>query len=156
YAARSQERGSEGADTELVDAYLDSAKYSMPYSGSRIAAAEFLLERGWQPARALTLLKEAEPMMLKESQRFQENDSVSDDERKSFEKYLPQQRQNWVRLMLNASRKTQEPAVAQSLKAEIEGALPSEKEQQSAYWWNRAALGAAESRKEDELSDYQD
>ena len=155
YSAKSQERGSERADIELVDGYLDSAKYSMPYSGSRIAAAEFLLERGWQPARALTLLKEAEPMVLKESQRFQENDSVSDDERKSFEKYLPRQRQNWVRLMLNASRKMQEPAVAQSLKAEIEGALPSEKEQQSAYWWNRAALAAAEGRKADALTYYQ-
>jgi len=155
YAARSQERGSERADTELVDAYLDSAKYSMPYSGPRVAAAEFLLERGWQPARALTLLKEAEPMMLKESQMFRENDSVSDDEKKSAEKYLPQQRQRWVRLILNASRKTQEPAVAQSLKTEIEGALPSEKEQQSAYWWNRAALAAAESRKADALTYYQ-
>jgi thiol-disulfide isomerase/thioredoxin len=94
-------------------------------------------------------------MMLKESQRFRENDLASDDEKKSFEKYVPQQRQNWVRLMLNASRKTQEPAVAQSLKAEIEGGLPSEKEQQSAYWWNRAALAAAESRKADALTFYQ-
>ena len=142
YAAKSQERGSERADIELVDAYLDSAKYSMPYSGTRIAAAEFLLERGWQPARALTLLKEAEPMMLKETQRFRENDSVSDDEKKSAEKYLPQQRQNWVRLMLNASRKTRETAVAQSLKAEIEGALPSEKEQQSALLVEPRGVGS--------------
>ena len=92
---------------------------------------------------------------MKQGERFRENDSVSDDERKSFEKYWPQQRQNWVRLMLNASRKTQEPAVAQSLKAEIEVTLPSEKEQQSAYWWNRAALAAAESRKADALTFYQ-
>src|SRR5262249_19139944 len=41
YTARFQPAGNEKADTELVDAYLENSKYSIPYSAPRIEAAGF-------------------------------------------------------------------------------------------------------------------
>ncbi|MEW5975677.1 MAG: TlpA disulfide reductase family protein [Acidobacteriota bacterium] len=155
YAARDQAPATEREGLALVDRYLENAKFWMPYSATQLLAAEFLLEQGWQPGRALALLKEAELLMLKEQERAQSNDSLSDDDRKATEKVVQRQRQRWLRLMLQANRRLAQPAVAGSWRSEIEGTAPAETELLSDYWWNRAVLAALEDRKADALTYYQ-
>jgi thiol-disulfide isomerase/thioredoxin len=118
-------------------------------------AARFLIERGWQPTRALDLLKERRALQVKDFARARDSDNLSDEDLKSSKDWQAQQDQEFYDLMLRALKQAGRPEEALELRASIEVPPPPDKKFQSGYWLNRARLEALENHTQDALAYYQ-
>jgi len=118
-------------------------------------AAQFLLERGWQPTRALELLKQARTSVEKVRARDRDDDNLTDDELKQGKDAQYQQDLRLDGLMLKAATLAKRPDEALKLQASIETPPAAERRSQSQYWWNRARFDAMQSRMQDALAYYQ-
>ena len=117
-------------------------------------AAQLLIKRGWQPTRALDLVKQARTLNENERARDQENDNLSDDDLKRRKERQIQQDQATYGRMLKAARQAGLPEEALKLRAAIEAPLPEPK-YQSGYWLNRARFEAIQNHTQDALAYYQ-
>ena len=136
-----------------VDVYLAMGeKYDSPdWWQTRYLAADFLLDRNWQPQRALELLQQVQTLQAKSAEKDAKRDNLSADEIKNKE-----EDERMVRnLVLRAALLAKRPDAAEPLKASIETDPPKERKDESDYWLNRARLEVLENRKEDALTYYQ-
>lgn len=139
-----------------LDKFLkDMADYQLPSSRRFISAAEFLTDHGWQPVRAIGLLNQAKTLAAKENERARQDDNLSADEVKDHAEREFRQRQWAANFLLKAAQQAGQPEAAQSLRANVEGNPPENKDYVSGYWWNRARLAALDNHKQDALAYYQ-
>jgi thiol-disulfide isomerase/thioredoxin len=139
-----------------AEAYLKtSIAYERPSSDPYTSVAEYLLDRQWEPERALQLLHQAEPLLAKERERDASNDNRAADKEEEAEKNAVYYRQNFEALMLRAARQTGKQGEVAPLRTSIESAPPKAKSRESDYWLNRARLAVLENRKTDALAYYQ-
>jgi thiol-disulfide isomerase/thioredoxin len=141
-----------------VDHYLQvSDDYRGPYWkwATYPSAARLLLDHGWQPARALDLMKQ---VRIYDDTTFAENplsDNATDEEREQYQKghyaaYLRIDLQ-----LLKAAMLANLPDEALKLKTTIEAPPPTDKSLLSDYWFRRARLEAVQNHKQDALAYYQ-
>jgi thiol-disulfide isomerase/thioredoxin len=141
-----------------VDAYLQVARdYQSPrdYGDDEEGAAEFLVEKKWQPARALALLEDAKAISVRTRASEETKDNLSDEDAKDQANYRLFEDQDLDGLVLRAAIEAEQSGPALKLKAELESPVPSEKKRQSAYWLNRARLATIEKHPQDALTYYQ-
>jgi thiol-disulfide isomerase/thioredoxin len=142
-----------------LDIYLQSFK---DYKGANMMSyyddgpADFLMDRGWQPARALDILKQdraaAETDRAKGSSIY--GDNTSDDELKRFEYFRLSHYYHADGLLLKAAMLAGQPEEALKLRSSIEAPPPTDKALISDYWWNRARFEAIQKHTLDALAYY--
>ncbi len=137
-----------------LDRYLKGAEYSRTDFNTYFAAAQFLIEHKWQPKRALEFLHKAEPLMGEEWWAVKD-DNLSQEDAEGHAKSELYYRQQLDGFILLAARLANRPAEEQSIRASIEGALPTNPRYVSGYWNNRARLAVLDNRKADALAYYQ-
>ena len=158
YTIREDEAVTEKEGIATVDAYLQAARvYESPrdYGDYEQGAAELLVERKWQPARALALLADAKTIAAGNRATEETKDNLSDEDAKDQANYRLFENQDLDGLILRAAIETEQSEPALKLKAELEAPVPSEKKRQSAYWLNRARLAIIEKHPQDALTYYQ-
>ena len=118
-------------------------------------AAEFLIDRGWQPGRALELLRQARVVIEEYRARNRDNDNFSDDELKRQRSGQIEEDQRLNALVLRASIQLGNPEQALKLRSSVATPPPQEKRFESEYWANRARLEALQNHAMDALAYYQ-
>ena len=155
-AIRDDDTISEEEGTAALDQYLRATdEQSLPAPWNYLNAASFLLNRKWQPERALTLLHRAMALLVKQKELTRKNDLLTEAELKQIEEMEESQEKSFVSVRLQAAKLARKPGEVAALKPLIEGPLPEKKEDHSEYWWNRASLTLLENRKADALAFYQ-
>lgn len=139
---------------QVFEADLDSAERGWSDPWGYIAAAEFLLRHKVQPRRALDALHQAETQLAKQHSEAALNKNRTEQEEKEQRDREEWRRVSIARQTLEAARQLQDAAVAQTVRAEVEGP-PSSEKLLSYYWLNRAKLAVIENRKADALVYYQ-
>jgi thiol-disulfide isomerase/thioredoxin len=147
---------SENEVLQVFQADLDDVERSWsPSARGYMFAAEFLLLRKVQPRRALEALRLAEARLAQEHREDEWNKNRSPQQEKEV-----QQGEVWRDIVLAqetlaAARQLQDPALAQSVRAGVEGSAPQDEGLLSYYWWNRGRLAVVENRRADALAYYQ-
>ncbi len=158
YAIQDDDTTSEKDGIAALDTFLQSIKDFDPPSfwlWKYLNAAQFLVERGWEPARALDLMKQVSLLNQQEQARDRDDDNLSDDDLKSNQEQTIWKDQYVNGLVLKAAAQAKRPEEALSLKASIETPAPTDKKFQSGYWANRARFEALENHPQDALAYYQ-
>jgi thiol-disulfide isomerase/thioredoxin len=119
------------------------------------SAAQLLVKRGWQPDRAIDLLKQAKANYERDWARSGKNDNRSDDQMKRGRDWQAEQTQYLNGLMLKAAVQAGKPEIAAELRATVEAPPPEEKKLFERYWTNRARLALLSGNKIDALAYYQ-
>jgi thiol-disulfide isomerase/thioredoxin len=156
-AIRQDETVSEKDGVAALDAFLAADRDFRGPAGMGTDfpnAAQFLIARGWQPARALDLLKQARTSIESDRGRDREDDNLTEEDLTSRRQWQTQQDQRLNGLLLEAAQQAGRPEEALKLRASIEAPLP-EKKLQSEYWWNRARFEALQNHAQDALAYYQ-
>lgn len=122
---------------------------------SYVNAGSFLVDRGWQPERALELMEEARRLAEADRMRSLDDDNLNDDQRKDRDEQEAWQRQYFDGLTLKAAKQAGKPEAAMKLKASVETPLPADKKFQSGYWLNRGRFEAIQGHTQDALAYYQ-
>jgi thiol-disulfide isomerase/thioredoxin len=158
YTIRDDDSASEKDGIVAMDSFLNSARdFEEPRWEDEYdaAAAAFLIERKWQPARALELSEQAKAANEKGRASEMPNDNRSDEDVKNHKEYTIQQDQRTDGLILKAAIEAAQPEQALKLKTAVEAPAPAEKKLQSDYWLNRARLEAIQKHTQDALAYYQ-
>jgi thiol-disulfide isomerase/thioredoxin len=158
YTIQDDDTISEEDGIAALDAFLQSVKDFEPPSyqpWSYAGAAKFLIQRGWEPARALELLKQARVLNQQEQDRDRDDDNLSDDDLKNRKLQTVLRNQYLNGLVLKAATQAKRPEEALTLKASIETPPPPEKIFQSGYWANRARFEVLQNHPQDALAYYQ-
>ncbi len=158
YTINQNETVTEKEGIAALDAYLQAARdYESPidYGDDEESAAEFLVKKKWQPARALALLEDAKAIAARNRATEETKDNLSDEDAKDQANYRLFEDQDLDGLILRAAIEAGQSEPALKLKAELETPIPSEKKRQSAYWLNRARLAIIEKHPQDALTYYQ-
>jgi thiol-disulfide isomerase/thioredoxin len=140
-----------------MDTYLQALK---DYKGANMMSygdydpIQFLLDHGWQPARALDMLKETSAIKGNGHSKIDWSGDISDDDLKRFKHYQDREDQHAVSLMLKADKMAGKPEEAMKLRAAIEVPPPEDKKLQLDYWWNRARFAALQNQNLDALIYY--
>lgn len=140
-----------------LDLYLQSIKdykHTGMMSYSEADSAEFLLDHGWQPSRALDILEQTKTVAGKGHADSDYGDNVSDDDLKRFKYWHDKEDQRTVGLLLKAALQAGKPEEAVKLKASMEEPPPSDKRLLSDYWYNRARYEALQHHTLDALTYY--
>jgi thiol-disulfide isomerase/thioredoxin len=116
--------------------------------------AEFLLNHGWQPERALDLLKQTKTILGNGHPKKDWGDNLADGDLKRFNYWTTQEDQHTVGLLLRAAKLTGKPEEAIKLRASIEEPPPTDKKLVSDYWFNRARFEALQNHTLDALTYY--
>jgi thiol-disulfide isomerase/thioredoxin len=141
-----------------LDKFLESVKdYDPPnfWMWENMNAGGFLVDRGWQPERALGLMEDARKLAEAERVRSLDDDNLSDDQRKDRDEQEAWERQYFDGFTLRAAKLAGKPEAAMKLKASVETPPPADKKFQSGYWLNRARLEAIQEHQQDALAYYQ-
>jgi thiol-disulfide isomerase/thioredoxin len=146
-------------EKERIAAMDTALKYAEEYEApdfwTPMNAAQFLVEHGWEPERALGLLNRARAQLAKDRERNRQDDNLSADDLKRSAEHVIWQDQ-WVNgLMLKAAKQTGKPEEAFKLRDLINGDVPQDLKYQSGYWLNRARLEDLEKHTQDALAYYQ-
>ena len=158
YTIRQDEAVTEKEGIAALDAYLQAARdHESPRDCGNYeeGAAEFLVEKRWQPARALALLEDAKAIAAMNRASEETKDNLSDEDAKDQATHRLREDQDLDGLILRAAIEAGQSEPALKLKAELEAPVPSEKKRQSAYWLNRARLASIEKHPQDALTYYQ-
>jgi thiol-disulfide isomerase/thioredoxin len=158
YAIQGDDAISEKDGIAALDTFLQSVKdFKSPNfrSWSYLSAAQFLIQRGWEPARALELLKQASVLKQQEENRDRDDDNFSDDDLKDRKLQTVLKNQDLNGLVLKAATQAKRPEEALTLRASIETPPPPEEIFQSGYWANRARFEALQNHPQDALAYYQ-
>lgn len=148
---------SEADGLAAVNRYLKSMD---EYGGYDIMSADptalpnFLLEHGWQPARALELLKKTST--YKDGGHTKENWSQSLDAEtvKRFHRQTVSMDLKNLGLILKAATLAGKPEAAMPFRAAIEGPPPENTKDLEQYWTNRARFAVLDHHPEDALAYY--
>ena len=147
---------SEEEGTATAERYLSSElDYGTPDPSPYVDVAQFLVEHKWRAERALELLHKAQALLAKEREQEARHDNVSAEEKERTEEDAVYERQTFDGVLVRAALLANRPQEAALVRASIEGAPPSDKTRESAYWLNRARLALLENRKADGLTYYQ-
>lgn len=141
-----------------LNKFLESVKdYEPPSSSmwSYVNAGSFLVDRGWQPERALELMEEARRLAEADRVRSLDDDNLSEDQRKDRDEQKTWQPQYFDGLTLKAAKQAGKPEAAMKLKASVETPQPADKKFQSGYWLNRGRFEAIQGHTQDALAYYQ-
>jgi len=158
YAIRDDDTIPEEDGIAALNKFLESVKdYEPPsfWMWEYMNAGSFLVDRGWQPERALELMEEATRLAEADRLRSLDDDNLSDDQRKDREEQEAWRRQYFDGFTLRAAKQAGKPEAALKLKASIEVPPPADKKFQSGYWLNRARFEAIQGHKQDALAYYQ-
>jgi thiol-disulfide isomerase/thioredoxin len=158
YTIRQDEAVTEKEGIAALDAYLQAARdHESPrdYGDYEEGAAEFLVEKKWQPARALALLEDAKAIAARIRASEETKDNLSEEDAKDQATYRLREDQDLDGLILRAAIQSGQSEPALKLKAELERPVPTEKKRVSAYWLNRARLEVIEKHPQDALAYYQ-
>lgn len=117
-------------------------------------AAELLVERGWEPNRAIDLLQQAKANYTSNWER-DAGDNRSAEEVQRGLNWQREQTQYLDGLMLKAAMEARKPEIAAELRSEVEAAPPEDKKLLSGYWTNRARAGLLAGNTMDALAYYQ-
>jgi thiol-disulfide isomerase/thioredoxin len=126
-----------------------------PNSWNLVLAAEFLLNHGWEPGRALELLQQAKVSQEKTSARMGANDDLAVEVQESISEQQLGMDLDLDGQILKAAKLAKRPDALRTVKLVVDGPPPSSEKRLSEYWWNRARLAAIENRKQDALAYYQ-
>lgn len=118
-------------------------------------AAQVLVERNWEPERAIELLREAKASNAAAWARDGKSDNTTEEEAKNSLNEQRERTQSLDGLLLKAAMEASRPEVAAEVRAEVEAAPPEDKKQLEGYWTNRARLAALTGNKVDALAYYQ-
>ena len=158
YAIYDDDTISEKDGIAVLDAYLDAHHaYDVPTWSSMnyVNAAEFLLDKKWQPERAFKMLREAREDIELDHVAASDDDNLSDEQFKDRADYWMRRDQAIDGSILRAAIITGQTEEALKIKAAVEGPVPTEKKQQSDYWLNRARLEVVQKHTQDALAYYQ-
>jgi thiol-disulfide isomerase/thioredoxin len=158
YAVEANDAISEQDGVSALDSFLQAVKdFQSPnhQTWNYVNAAEFLIQRSWQPERALELLQLAKQASAKDHVRSMEDDNLSDEDLEDSRQQEIWQEQYFEGLILRAAKQAGRLEDATRLKPLIETAPPPEKKFQSGYWFNRARLAALQNQIQDALAYYQ-
>jgi thiol-disulfide isomerase/thioredoxin len=136
---------------QAVKDYRGSGMYWYYYHN----IADYLLGHGWQPARALDLVKQAQAELAKARARDQDNDNLSDKELKDRKDWQIKQDLDFNGLLLKAALQAGLPDEALKLRSCVEAPLPEDKKLLSGYWLNRARFEAVQKHGQDALTYYE-
>lgn len=154
-AVKDDDAVSEKDGIAALDAYLQAKKdykgFGMMNYGES-DPAEFLLNHGWQPARALDLVKEASAIVGNGHSPQNWGDNLADDDLKRFKYWGNKEDMHTVGVLLRAAMMAGKPEEASKLRTAIEEPPPSEKKFLSEYWWNRARFEALQNHTLDALT----
>lgn len=117
--------------------------------------ARLLVERGWEPDRAIALLKQAKANYETDWARTAKQDDISAKELKSNLDFERQRTQYLDGLMLKAAIEAHEPEIAAQLRSDVEAAPPTDRKLLESYWTDRARLALLTGNKLDALAYYQ-
>ena len=121
-----------------------------------LPAVQFLLDHRRLPSRALALAQTARSVIQEGwLVRWLENDNLPDDTESLFEHIRESVRQDIEDVTLKAAILLGKPEEVQAIRSSIEGPVPENRRQRSAYWHRRARLASLEGRKVDALTYYQ-
>jgi thiol-disulfide isomerase/thioredoxin len=148
---------SEADGVAAVDRYLKSMNVYGGYgvlSAEQNALPKFLLEHGWQPRRALELLKKTST--YKDGGHTKENwsQSLDADTVKRFHRQRVSIDLENLGLILKAAMLAGKPEAAMPFRAAIEGPPPENTKDLEQYWTNRARFAALDHHPEDALAYY--
>ena len=146
---------SESDGIVAMDHYLQAEiDYEAPDSSPFVEAAGFLVRHKWQPARALELLRKAQPLLAHEQELEARDDNRSADRQEMADRQAIYQRQEFNSFLLQAALQAGRPEEAKAVRASVEGPPPTQKNDESTYWLNRGRLAVLENRKADALTYY--
>lgn len=152
---------SEQEGIAALDEYLAGAKYFPPDTWFfPEQGAGFLLQRKWQPERALVLMQQTQQLWEKSQAREPKKDNLTDDEIKEQTKNNVSTERDIRSDLLHAAVLAKKPEAVQSMRAAIE-APQSEadkteaQKQESGYWTDRARLAVLDGHNQDALTYYQ-
>jgi len=158
YTIQDDDTTSEKEGIAALDAYLQSVRdFDAPsfWLWRYETAAQFLIQRGWEPARAIELLQEASLLTQQGQARSRDDDNLSDEDLKNQKEQMIWQGQYLNGLVLRAAMQANRPEEALKLRASIETPAPLDKKFQSGYWANRARFEALQGHTQDALAYYQ-
>jgi thiol-disulfide isomerase/thioredoxin len=158
YAIQGDDTLSEQDGVAAADHFLQSVRDYQPRSFwvfDYASVTRFLVQRGWEPDRALDLVKESIELDRQDQAREQKNDNTSDDQLKDRQVQQAWKDQYFEGLLLQAAKLAKRPDEALKFKASIEKPVPTDKKLLSGYWQNRARLEALEDHTQDALAYYQ-
>jgi thiol-disulfide isomerase/thioredoxin len=158
YAIQRDDRLTEKDGIAAVDAYLQAARDHeslQDFGQYEESAAEFLVEKKWQPTRAMELLQNSKAISAKYRALEDPKDNQSDEEAKDSANYRLYEDQETDGLILRAAIQSGQTEPALKLRAELESPIPTEKKRVSTYWLNRARLEVIEKHSQDALTYYQ-
>lgn len=114
----------------------------------------FLLDHGWQPERALELLKKTSTYKDGGHTKVDWGDNLADDDLKRFNRGLAHDDREVLGMILRASALTGKPEEALKFRAAVEEPPPTAKGVLEQYWTNRARFAALDGRPQDALVYY--
>jgi hypothetical protein len=158
YTIQNDDAVSEKDGIATMDAFLQAVRgFDGPtwYGNYYPDAAEFLIEKKWQPERALDLLHEAKAVIEKDRATDTANDNLIDEDIKSRRQGQIREDQYIDGLILRAAIEAGRSENALKLRAAIEAPVPEEQKLQSGYWLNRARFEAIQKHTLDALAYYQ-
>jgi len=157
FAVQDDEYVSKADGLAAVDGYLKAMDVYGPagvLSAGPDALPKFLLTHGWQPERALELLKKTST--YKDGGHTQEHWGASIDAAtaKRFYGQMVSEDLNNLGLILKAAALADKPGEALKFRAVIEEPPPENKKDLTQYWTNRARLAALDHHPQDALAYY--
>lgn len=149
---------SEKEGIAAVDSFLrltDTYEGPSWRSADDLQAATLLVERDWEPDRAIDLVKQAKASSKDNLILSGKNDDLTDAQAKEQLNEQLENRQYLDGLILKAAIEADRPEVAAGVRAEVEVPPPEEKNLLESYWTNRARLARLTGNKIDALAFYQ-
>lgn len=117
--------------------------------------AQLLIERGWEPDRAIQLLQQAKANFQSKWASDEKSDNRTDAQVMRSLDWQRQQTQYLNGLMLKAAVEANKPEIAADLRAAVEAPPPEDKKLLRGYWTNRARVALLTGNRIDALAYYQ-
>jgi thiol-disulfide isomerase/thioredoxin len=157
FTVQDDEYISEADGLAAVDRYLKTLEeyggYGIPSDGPT-APPKFLLEHGWQPERALEMLKKTSTFKDGGHTKERWNDTLDADTVKRFHSQTVSMDIENLGLILKAATLAGKPEVAMQFRAVIEEPPPENNKDLEQYWINRARFAGLDHHPEDALAYY--
>ncbi len=118
-------------------------------------AARLLIERGWEPDRAIDLVKQAKASYESYVTPLGKSDNLTDEQMKDKRDEQREATQSLNGLMLKAAIEGDKQEIAAELRAAVDAPLPEDKKLLQGYWTNRARVALLTGNKIDALAFYQ-
>jgi thiol-disulfide isomerase/thioredoxin len=158
YAVQDDDTISEKDGIPTVDAFLravdtyDGPSWKWYYYPQ---AARMLVERGWEPTRAIDLMKQAKASSESNLPLSEKSDNLTVEEVKENLDAQREGLQYQNGLMLKAAVEANKPEIAAELRAAVDAPPPEDKKLSEGYWTNRARIARLMGYKTDALAFYQ-